>query len=287
MGRCIYCERPAGFMRKRHAECYERHNRALSMIPELFTKALHSSLPATRFGEMLKEAAGASFIRPRRLGKLCVSGISSMIDTVLKERLLTRAEEERIAEIKEALGPGIANVSDLNEKMIKIDMLREINEGRLPDRVTVVGPMPIELRRHEHVIWIFNCVVCYRARAPITAPEKPAIVFPATNTDLYCGMAVLKDDPLPTANLTEEATGDLVVTNRNVYFIFGDGSRRIPMAKITALHPYSDGITITCEQPQNRSRAFKLDDPWLAANLVVGLVRLVQNNSSELPETTD
>src|SRR3954447_20528443 len=127
MGRCTFCGRPAGFLRRRHAECQERHTRALAMIPELFSKALHSSLPATRFGEMLKEAAGASFIKPRDLGTICVKGISSMIDAVLEERLLTAGEEERINEIKDALGPGIADVTDLNEKLIKIGMIRELN----------------------------------------------------------------------------------------------------------------------------------------------------------------
>jgi len=276
MGRCIYCRRPAGILRKRHAECQERHKRALAMIPELFSKALHSSLPAARFGEMLKEAAGASFIKRRHLGALCVSGISGMINAVLQERLLTAAEDERIVEIKDALGPGIADVSELNEKLIKISMLRELEAGQLPDRVTVVGPMPIDLQRHERVIWIFNQVVCYRRKAPaIAPPEGTAIAFPATDKDLYCGLRAFTDDPLPTDSLIEEATGDLVLTDRNIYFIFGDGQRRIPMAKITALQPHSDGVQVTCEQPQGRSRAFKLEDPWLAANLIVGLVRIV------------
>jgi hypothetical protein len=277
MGQCIYCDRPVGFLRRRHAECQERHTRALTMIPELFSKALHSSLPAQRFGELLKDAAGASFIKAHDLGALCVRGMSTMIDTVLEERLLTTAEDERIAEIKDALGPGIAETNELNEKLIKISMLRELNEGRLPDRVTVVGPLPINLPRHERVIWIFNRAVCFRRRAPATpTPVSNGIGFPATDKDLYCGIRAFKDDLLPVEKLIEEATGDLVVTNRNIWFIFGAGQRRIPMAKIRALQPHADGIQLTCEEPAGRSRAFRLGDPWLAANLIVRLIRLVQ-----------
>jgi hypothetical protein len=247
------------------------------MIPELFSKALHSSLPAVRFGEMLKEAAGASFIKPRDLGSLCVGGMSSMIDAVLKERLLTTAEDERIVEIRDALGPSIADVSELNEKLIKIGMLRELSAGQLPDRVDVVGPMPIELRLHERIIWIFNRAVCFRREKPITAqPNGKGFVFPATEKDLYCGLRAFIDDPIPMADLVQEATGDLVVTDRNLYFIFGDGQRRIPMVKITALQPHADGIQVTSEQPQGRSRTFKLGDPWLAANLIVRLMILAQ-----------
>jgi hypothetical protein len=277
MGRCIYCDRHAGFLRRRHTECRERHTRALAMIPELFSKALHSSLPAVRFGEMLKEAAGASFIKPRDLGSLCVGGMSSMIDAVLKERLLTTVEDERIVEIRDALGPSIADVSELNEKLIKIGMLRELSEGHLPDRVDVVGPMPIELRPHERIIWIFNGAVCFRRENPVTAqPNGKGFVFPATEKDLYCGMRAFINDPIPMADLVQEATGDLVVTDRNLYFIFGDGQRRIPMVKITALQPHADGIQVTSEQPQGRSRTFKLGDPWLAANLIVRLMILAQ-----------
>ena len=277
MARCVYCNQPTGFWRRRHAECQERHTRALATIPELFTKALHSSLSAERFGALLKDAAGASFIKPRDLGSLCVRGISSMIDSVLAERLLTTTEEERISEIKDALGPGIADVTELNEKLIKISMLRELDAGQLPDRVTVVGPMPIELRQHERVIWIFNRVICFRRRIPVTSPPVgTGIVFPATENDLYCGLRAFINDPIPTDDLLEEATGDLVVTDRNIYFIFGDGDRRIPLAKITALQPHADGIQVTCEQPQGRSRTFKLGDPWLAANLIVRLTILAQ-----------
>jgi hypothetical protein len=277
MGRCVYCDQPAGFLRRRHAECHERHARALAIIPELFSKALHSSLPATRFGDLLKDAAGASFIKPRDLGSICIAGMSRMIDEVLQERLLTRTEEERISEIRDALGSSITDVSELSEKLIKIGMLRELNNGELPDRVTVVGPMPIELKGHERVIWIFNNVISFRRRnSPDARPERAGIAFPATDKDLYCGMGAFVNDPVPMDDLLEEATGDLVVTDRNIYFIFGDGQRRIPMAKISALQPHADGIQVTCEEPQGRSRAFKLGDPWLAANLIVRLTVLAR-----------
>lgn len=280
MAKCIYCERPAGFLRWRHADCRERHNRAMMMIPELFAKALHSSLPATRFGELLKDAAGASFIKPRDLGSLCIKGISSMIDAVLEERLLTATEEERIAEIKGALGPALADTADLNEKLIKIGVLRDLKAGQIPDRVTVVGPMPIDLRPHEHVVWIFNRVVGFRRPAATASDAAGGITFPATEPDLYCGLRAFDNDPVPMEDLVEEATGDLVLTNRNIYFIYGGGKQRIPMAKITALQPHADGIQVTCEQPQGRSRAFKLEDPWMAANLTVGLLMLAQDNKT-------
>jgi hypothetical protein len=105
------------------------------------------------------------------------------------------------------------------------------------------------------------------------------IAFPATEKDLYCGVRAFNNDPIPTENLLEEATGDLVVTDCNIYFIFGDGQQRIPLEKVTALQPHADGIRVTCEQPEDCSRTFKVDDPWLAANLIIGLVKIVQNPS--------
>jgi hypothetical protein len=276
MAQCIYCDQPVGFLRRRHPECEERHARALAMIPELFTKALHSSLPAERFGALLKDAAGASFIKPRDLVALCVRGISTMIDSVLAERLLTPAEEARVTEIKEALGPAIADLANLDEKLIKIGMLRELSAGELPDRVTVVGPMPLEMRGHERIIWIFNGVICFRR--PSTAPGTGAFTFSTTEEALYCGKGAFNSNPLPMGGLVEEAAGDLVITNRNLYFVFGNGQRRISMTKIAALGPHADGLQITCEPPE-RSRAFKVDDPWLAANLIVRLVVLAHKSS--------
>jgi len=252
----------------------------MTMIPELFAKALHSSLSATRFGELLKDAAGASFIKPRDLGALCVEGISTMIDKVLQERLLAPSEEDRIEEIKQALGPALTDMSALNEKLIKISVLRELKAGEIPDRVTVVGPLPNVLRKHERVVWIFNQVVSYKRSAPEPAA---GITFPATEQDLYCGLRQAGDDPMPTENLTKEAVGDLVVTSRNIYFVHDKGTQRIPMAKITALQPYADAVQVTCEQSQDRSRAFKLKDAWMLANLIIGLMLLAQRKDHAEP----
>jgi hypothetical protein len=277
MANCVYCGQPAGFLRRRHVECQERHARAIAMIPGLFAKALHSSLPAARFGELLQNAAAASFIKPADLSLLCVEGVGAMIDAVLEQRLLTLAEERRVAEITDALGPVLADKTKLDEKFAKMNILRVLGEGKIPDRVTVVGPMPINLRLDETVIWIFNHAICYQRRAsPSPDPGPPGIPFPATDKDLYCGRQASSTNLIPMGDLLEEAVGDLVVTNRNIHFLFDEGHKRISMAKITALQPYADGMHITCEQSQGRSRTFKVDDPWLASNLIVGLIKLAQ-----------
>ena len=93
----------------------------------------------------------------------------------------------------------------------------------------------------------------------------------------YYGLGKFKEVSLPRDKLSEEAVGDLVVTNRNLYMLTSETeSKRIPLARVTSMRAYSEGVFIACEPSEERTRAFALNDSWFAANLFVRLVRLVR-----------
>ncbi|HVV63550.1 MAG TPA: hypothetical protein VHD14_17515, partial [Pseudolabrys sp.] len=159
MANCIYCGKPAGFLRKRHPECEERHKKVLDLVPRFFTEVIGSPISADRFSDLLLAATKAAFVRPQELRSICVSGINKAIDTILRERLLTSAEMQRITELTDTLSAKIPGGLDLDQKLIKLSIVNELYDGRIPDRVSIVGPMPVEFGRGESVLWIFNQVL--------------------------------------------------------------------------------------------------------------------------------
>lgn len=275
MAQCIYCGRAAGVFRTTHAQCHERHERAVSLVPGFFAKFLESDLPVGRFQQLLQSAAKASFVKQDEMKALFATGISQMVNAILIERLPTKSEATRILELADALQSYLSDDVRPYESFVKIDILRELQEGKIPDLVTVAGPMPIALRQAETVIWIFNYVTAYQ-RGDNVGTQDNGIEL-ALDKVAYYGPNAFNNVPAPRDTLHGESSGDLVVTNRNIYFITREGqSTRLPIARITALRAYADGIHIACEPALERTLTFILNDSWFAANLVLRLVQFVR-----------
>lgn len=276
MARCLYCGKPAGFLRRQHPECEKRHAHTLSRIPIFFTKVMDNAISAEQFSELLQGAAQVSFVSSDEFKSLCASGINNIIDLILQERTLTSLELRRVMEITDALEVAITEGLGIEEKLIKVGILTELYEGKLSDSVVIVGPMPIEIGKGEAVLWIFNHVRSYRAAVDEMNENLPINLTSPTDTH-YFGPNMLKKIPAPKETLSEEANGDLILTNRNIYFLQSESSKiRIPISRIASLQLYAEGIHVGCKPADKRSRTFLLDDAWFAANVIACLIQLAR-----------
>jgi hypothetical protein len=245
------------------------------MIPAFFEKALNSALAADRFDELLRNAASASYITPSQLRSLAVTGIGAMTQSTLADHLLTEAEEERVIEIADAVGLTLDAIPAADDNLIKANVLRELDAGRIPDRVTVVGALPIDLEPDESVVWIFNETKTYRAsRSKKDEPVELPTTSPISNLPLYYSPATLGEDGGNAAGLVEESVGDLVVTTKQLFMIWSERQRSFPYSKIAGFHARREGFLITRGATQDRVVLFAVNDPWFAANLIARLLRL-------------
>jgi hypothetical protein len=270
MALCKYCGQPAGLLRKMHTQCHERHERAVSLVPVFFSKFLESNLSVDRFQQLLQSAAEASYVKPDEMRTFAVAGITQAVKSILEQRLLETSEATRIQELVDALQPHLSNVAPADDLLVKIDVLRDLQNGKVPDRVTVAGPMPVELPPAETVIWIFNDVTAYRVDDIATAREPGTEL--ALDKVAYYGLKAFSAVQVPRDKLHKDSRGDMVVTNRNLHFLISDvKSRRLPIARTTALRAYADGLYVASEPTSDKSRIFVLNDAWFAANLILRL----------------
>jgi hypothetical protein len=277
MARCQYCGKPARPFRSHHQACHDRHQRATTLIPNFFTKVLDSPIPAERFSLLLRDAAQAAFIDDQQLGALCIAGTSELIATVLEQRLPTPAEEQRILEILSAIDPRLAADPGLEEIFAKIQILRELGDGKTPDLVEVGGTMPVKLRRGEPVLWIFNDAKAFR---------KPAGKEPAYGHDVhaadrtYLGLARFHRNLRAPRRFADDRIGDMMLTNFNLYFFPRSGKMmRIPVARILWVEPYANGVNVHYG-PQDRSWAYLVPDPWFLTNALALLTWSVRRDGS-------
>jgi len=274
MPNCIYCGKLAGFLRRYHPECRAQFERATTTIPVFFEKLLESTLPADRFEQLLKEVAGTFHITPDQLRALSIQGVNAMVQASLSQHLMTVEEEDRILEIAEALGFSIDDIPGLDDRLIKISMLRDLEDEQTPNRVKVVGDMPFKLDRDEKVVWIFNNIKNYR-QPKSKEPAAPAAPAPLQREmSSYLSPASLGERPLDTKGLIERTGGDLMITDRNVIgIVSNEHHRKFPLAEIGAFHTYANGFQIIRKPAGAGTLNVVVDDPWFAANLIVSLLR--------------
>jgi hypothetical protein len=261
-------------LRGQHQECSERHDRAVAMIPGFFGKMLASQLSTEKFSELLRGTAETSFVQRDELISLSKAAIGNTIDSILKERPVTIAEAQRIIELTDTLEAAFSESFELNEKLVKTSIISELYDGRIPDPVSVVGPMPFEFGRGETVLWIFNRVSLVRAA---TADTPGGIRIDATEQlkEPYFGPAALENQHT-SLNGSNAEQGDLILTNRNLHFVQSEETRtRIPIARIQVLVAYREGIHVIANPARKRAPLYVLDDAWFAANVIGRLVAMV------------
>ncbi len=271
MPRCRYCGKSAGWLRKEHRECAERHQKALAAIPRFLLQAIDSDIAPDRFGELLQAVAKDSYISTEDLHALCASGVSEAIARVTRERPLSNTEIQRLTALNDTLAnlfPGRDLGQD--EQIIKAGIVCDVRNGIIPDCVSITGPVPLKFARDETVLWVFNYV--YAVRIPPTSIAELTDGARA-NGDRYFSPEILSQSHFPENLLNDQIVGDVVVTNRHLFFLQGKGlPLKIPLARVDRLRAYAEGLHLQFESSGKRPSFFGLSDPWFATNVIGALI---------------
>jgi hypothetical protein len=275
MGDFKYCGQAAGFMRTQHSECRAKHDAAMKRISQAFGKWVESDYPATDFRRDTMSFAKANFVGEDELRSLTVSAFGVAIDKALADHLLTSEEEEKLASLLREFGLTINDLAPPSgERLIKGAILKDLDEGKVPVRIKLDGHVPLNLARDEKLIWVFQDATFFTMRSKTTYRGRSQGISIRLMKGVYYRVGDFKGEPIRVEYLSEEATGLLAVTNRAVYFYSPSKTFKIVAKKIIAVEAFSDGISITPDGANPKSRLFKIDDPWFASNVITRLNQL-------------
>lgn len=279
MGNCIFCDRPVGLFHREHKECRARHDNAVARIPNFFKETLTSSLSPERFRELTDEIAKSAFIRGPEYPNLITHGFAEMIDSATSDKVLAKDEEDRIDALLKAFGLKLTDLpEDSAYRVAKGSILRQLDDGKLPTSLpTVKGYNPINLRRNEKIVWVFNDTSYLSPRTKTEYVGGSHGVSVRVMKGVYYRAGAFKGTPIQKDYLKTEGVGDLVLSNQNVYFISPAKSLKIPMRKIISIEPSATGLVLGRDGASAKPAIFIVDDPWFAANAIS---RLSQIDSS-------
>ena len=275
MGECKYCGRPAGLMKSQHAECRDKHDTAIKRIPQAFTKWVESEYPAADFHRDTAKFAKSNFVSDDELRALTLSAFGTAIDKALEDHLLTTEEEDKLASLLKEFGLTLNDLApSAGHKLIKGAILKDLDEGKVPERINLDGNVPLNLARDEKIIWVFQNATFFTPRSKTTYQGRSHGVSVRLARGVYYRVGAFKGEPVRTEYLSEEGTGLLAVTNCAVYFYSASKAFKILPKKIIAVEAFSDGISITPDGANPKPRILKIDDPWFAANVITRLNQL-------------
>jgi len=303
VSRCVHCGEQAGLLRREHAACRERHDKAVAQFPGFFVKYLASPMPPDKFRALADEIATGAFIRGDEFNRVCAGGIKAMVEAATTGGDLKDEDRTHIATLVETFGIDLHALEDAGARLVKASVLRDLRGGKLPADIRLDGPVVLNLERDESVVWVFNRVACYsvaRSDKPATHSQqvgrsvltmrmngfKAVTADPENDTDAPPATASVKQNAkksnppagasreVDTQPLALDGTGDLVLTNRHLCFLSDNTVLKIPLRAIVAVVPHADGLRVMRDEASGKPQTFVLDDPSFAATAITLLNRL-------------
>ena len=276
MGNCIYCGKPAGFLRKSHKECKLRYEKGKNEIISLVGKVGSAGGDLKQLEVSLKQVASRANIDPSTMRSLVVTGWERAVDAAFDDGILTENEENALSELKEyfSLSQQELDRNGAFTKIVKGAILRDILDGKIPERVHIDGNLPFNLQKTEKIVWVFQGVDYYEQKTRTRYVGGSQGVSIRIAKGVYYRTGGFKGERVQTSETIHADTGLLGVTNKHIYFAGTSKRFRINYNKIVAFEPYSDGIGIQRDAQTAKPQTFVTGDGWFTYNLITNLAQM-------------
>jgi hypothetical protein len=272
MADCIFCGKPAGFLRSKHSECAAAHAESLEKLPQIFTGYINFPKAPDRPNALrmgVEATAKEGFLSADDLRFEVVKGLGLAIRAALSDRSLTDSELSRIQEIIDQFGLKAPEIvaSGARELLIQGLVLRDLDKGSLQSRFHIEGSMPINLKKDEIVLWMFKGISRLEPKTSVSYSGSSQGVSFRVMKGVSYRVGASKGHRIETPTLASKGIGDLYITSIAVYFVSPVGSYTVPHKRISAVEQYADGISIAPATGKNQ--IFLLNDPRFAAELIL------------------
>ena len=276
MGDCRYCGKPAGFLRSQHKLCFDLHKQGEREIISLVRKASLAGSGYKKLAASIEKLADSSHIDDDALQQLIIKGWEGAVEESFDDGVLSVKEEHALVSIMKhfTLSQDDVNDNGAFEKIVKGAILREVLEGKIPQKIKVDVHVPFNFQKGEQLIWLFQDVEYYVSRNKTSYVGGNQGVSIRVARGLYYRTGSFKGERVQTTEILHADTGLLGITNKHIYFAGPLERFRVKYEKIMAFDPFSDGIGIQRDALTAKPQSFVTGDGWFTYNLVVNAARL-------------
>ena len=276
MGDCKYCGKPAGILRSKHKECQHKFDSGINEIVALVKSSISYESDLKEIKEQASKIAISNYVAETDLYKALHSGWRLAIEKAFDDGVLSEKEENRLKEMIEEFkfNKDVLNSDPAYIKIVQGSVLREVLEGKIPERIQMGGNLPFNLQKSEKIVWVFQNVKYCEMRTYKQYAGNYQGFSVRVAKGLYYRAGAFRGNPVETTQLVHADTGILAVTNNHIYFSGPTKSFRIKFDKIVSFETYSDGLGIQRDAQTAKPQIFVTGDGWFISNLVMNLAKM-------------
>jgi hypothetical protein len=192
-------------------------------------------------------------------------------NAALGDHVLSIDEEKRLNEFNEAFDINLPDIdaAGCRMKLVKGLIIRDLSEGKVPQRLNISGALPLILSKDESIIFAFQDAEFQRVHTRTKYVGSSNGMSVRMMKGVYLRSSEYQGERFRTSENHSVGTGLLAVSNKNLFF-YGPEVVKTPLKKIVSVQPYADGIGVFTSAGQNaKPQIFLLADPFFAANLIL------------------
>lgn len=215
-------------------------------------------------------------IEEEKRAETAAYAVKLVMHDFLEDDLLSEQEEETINSFINSSNFSV-NELDTYEgvmSLMKASALRHVLNGQVPENIPDFRmPIHFNYMKSEEMVWAFSNVQYYKevTRRSYQGGHQGFSVRVAKG--LYYRTGAFKGHPVEEKNMEYQYTGIMVLTTKHIYFGSHVNMFRVKYNKIVAFTPYDDGLGIMKDTQRAKPMVFKLQDGWMAYNLVINLAQ--------------
>jgi hypothetical protein len=125
---------------------------------------------------------------------------------------------------------------------MRMQSIRDLLEGKVPDRCKIQNSTLL-LGKNESYVWFFNGVDVYERKTHRSYAGHSAGISVRIAKGVYLREGAYRSHPVEHVSTDHLGRGDLIVTNKNLFFIIDGLTTKLSLKKIVSVTPHSDGIS--------------------------------------------
>lgn len=300
MGKCIFCGVDAGWFCSQHKECVERHAAKLIEVQALKDSQAAEARQKERDLEAAKvklrddasatirsggdlnalelrlfDAVDSQVITFAEKSAILISAFTHAIDHALDDGILSDDEDGRLESFLQrfAFSRESLDITGAYSKLAKSRILKTVLANQLPAAISVNG-CAVNFQKNETPVWRFAETQYMEdiVRKQYVGGSQ-GMSF-RIMSGVYYRIGGFKGESISTLQRKHLGPGELILTDRNIYFAGYGKTTRIPYSKITSFTPFSDGFGLMRDAATAKPQFFIVGDGWFAYNLVTNLAKL-------------
>ncbi len=275
MGKCIVCNKSAGPFYSLHKTCYQVYEDTRESLHKAFSKCVESSEHSSKFVATVNECKPASAFSQNLFTSLVKREWQDQAKKIIQSKSLNASHARNLL--------STATVLEIQDKDVEPHLFTRLANveylERLDQNQTISANFPelykeIDMANDESLMWVFEETLKVEAKRQ---RDQQWTIFHSILNNLFNRSRYKQLD------VEVEAMGQLVVTDRSLYYVTKRNTTKINFADIYSTTPLKDGVRIQTTQRDATPDTYITGDGRFTYSL---LSYAVDQKSTELAENS-